>query len=497
MTKNKILALDQGTTSSRAILFDDNFKILGIEQSETKQIYPRATWVEQDPTEIRETQFFVIRKLLARLNIKANEIAAIGITNQRETTIVWEKKTGKPIYNAIIWQDKRTKDLCNTIKNSEFGNYITNTTGLIVDSYFSATKIQWILKNVRGAYEKAKKGEILFGTIDTWLIWNLTRGKLHITDHSNASRTMLYNIKSLSWDKTILDYFDIPEQILPTVTNSSAIHGTTAKDIFDNTEITIAGIAGDQQAALFGQTCFSPGDVKNTYGTGCFMLMNTGTNIVKSTSGLVTTIAWGIDNKINYAIEGSVFIAGAAIQWLRDKLRIIENAAETENIALEIENTDGVYFVPAFAGLGAPYWDMEARGIITGITGNTTYKHIVRAAIEAMAFQTKDVINAMELDSNIKINNLNVDGGATVNNFLLQFQSDILGINVIRPEIVESTALGAAFLAAIAVKMYNIDELKNIRKTDKIFKPTISEYEKNKLYKDWGKAVNRILLSKI
>lgn len=491
MNKSYILAFDQGTTSSRAILFDKKFKIISIEQNETTQIFPQPGWVEQDAIEIRETQFYVARKLLAKSGIISDEIAGIGITNQRETTILWDKNTGKPVYNAIIWQDKRTADFCKDIKNSEIGKYISDVTGLVVDSYFSATKIHWILNNVIGAKEKAAKGELLFGTVDTWLIWNLTNGRLHITDYSNASRTMLYNIRDLCWDKEILDYFEIPEQILPAVVESSMVYGETSIGLLGNGTIPIAGIAGDQQAALFGQTCFNPGNVKNTYGTGCFMLMNTGEMPVKSGSGLVTTIGWKINGKITYALEGSVFIAGAAVQWLRDKLKIIETAAETESIALEIKDSGGVYFVPAFAGLGAPYWDMSARGCIVGITGGTTFKHIVRATLESMAYQTKDVLNAMENDSGIKIKSLNVDGGASANNFLLQFQADILGLEVSRPEITESTALGAAFLAALATGFCSMPEIKDFRKVQKLFNPIMKTNEKENLYNGWLNAIKK------
>jgi glycerol kinase len=491
MNKKYILALDQGTTSSRAILFDHDFNIVGIEQSETNQIFPKPGWVEQDPIEIRETQLFVARKLLAKAGISPDEIAGIGITNQRETTIVWDKSTGKPVYNAIIWQDKRTADFCNEIKSTEIGKYIGEVTGLVVDSYFSATKIHWILNNVEGAKQKAENGELIFGTVDSWLVWNLTGGRLHVTDYSNASRTMLFNIRELCWDKTILDFFGIPQQILPEVVESSKVYGKTDKSIFGTNGIQIAGIAGDQQAALFGQACLSPGSVKNTYGTGCFMLMNTSEMPVKSNSGLVTTIAWGIDGKVSYALEGSVFIAGAAVQWLRDKMKIIDSASETESIAQELSDSGGVYFVPAFAGLGAPYWNMNARGCITGITGGTTYKHIVRAALESMAYQTKDVLMAMEKDSGIKIKNLNVDGGASANNFLLQFQADILGLEVSRPEIIESTALGAAFLAALATGFCSMSEISNKRKVHKLFQPQMDSSQREKLYSGWLRAIEK------
>lgn len=491
MNKSYILALDQGTTSSRAILFDHDFNLTGLEQSETNQIFPKPGWVEQDAIEIRETQLYVARKLLAKSGISADQIAGIGITNQRETTIVWDKTSGKPVYNAIIWQDKRTADFCDEIKKTEIGKYIGDVTGLVVDSYFSATKIHWILNNVEGAKDKALKGELLFGTVDSWLIWNLTGGRLHVTDYSNASRTMLFNIRDLCWDKTILEFFGIPEQILPEVVESSKICGLTDNSVFGVSGIAIAGIAGDQQAALFGQACLNPGSVKNTYGTGCFMLMNTGEMPVKSNSGLVTTIAWGIDGKVSYALEGSVFIAGAAIQWLRDKMKIIETAAETESIATDVDDAGGVYFVPAFAGLGAPYWNMNARGCITGITGGTTYKHIVRAALESMAYQTKDVLMAMEKDSGIKIKNLNVDGGASANDFLLQFQADILGLEVSRPEIIESTALGAAFMAALATGFCTLSEISKKRKVQKSIQPQMDFTQRVNLYKGWLSAIEK------
>ncbi len=494
MTNKYILALDQGTTSSRAILFDKEFNVIGKEQSETSQLFPKPGWVEQDATEIRETQIFVARKLLSRLGIESSDILTTGITNQRETTVIWDKKTGKPVYNAIVWQDKRTSEFCKSIKQKEISNYIKEATGLIVDPYFSATKIKWILENVPGLKQKAINNEILFGTIDTWLIWNLSNGALHISDYSNASRTMLYNINDKCWDKKILDYFDIPENILPQVKNSAENYGFISEGILGKNKILLSGIAGDQQAALFGQTCFEQGSVKNTYGTGCFMLMNTGEKAVKSESGLITTIAWGLNGKLVYAIEGSVFIAGAAIQWLRDKLKIIETAQETEKIAYSVKDTAGVYVVPAFAGLGAPYWNMNARGTICGLTGGADYRHIVRASLEAMAFQTKDVLNAMEKDAEISIKNLNVDGGASENNFLLQFQADILNIDVTRPDFIESTALGAAFLAAIGANIYSMDELKSKRKIDKTFIPKMSDKERNFKYNGWKKAIKKAAL---
>lgn len=493
MKKSYYLSLDQGTTSSRAIVFDSNFNVLAIEQIETSQIFPSPGLVEQDALEIRETQFFVARKAIAKSGIDVNNIAGIGITNQRETTILWDKNTGKPVYNAIIWQDKRTSEICNKIRQSETGKIITKKTGLIVDSYFSATKIHWILNNVPGIREKALKGEILFGTVDTWLIWNLSGRKLHVTDYSNASRTMLFNIETLTWDKELLDFFEIPEIILPKVVDSSGICGQTKYGILGDCSLNISGIAGDQQSALFGQTCFEPGTVKNTYGTGCFMLMNTGYKIVRSNYGLLSTIAWKIGNQTVYAVEGSVFIAGAVIQWLRDKLGIIKNADQTEDIAKSIPDAGGVFFVPAFSGLGAPYWSMDAKGIIYGITAGTTEKQIIRAAIESMAYQTRDVIEAMKKDSDIEIKLLNVDGGAAKNNFLLQFQADILNVKVLRPKNVESTALGAAMLVAIASGEHDFSSLVSKREIDKYFIPNFSEEKRNILYSQWLNVVSKIL----
>ena len=489
--KKYILAIDQGTTSSRAILFNKNYEVAGIEQEETTQIFPEQGWVEQNAGEIWENQLFVIRKLISRLGISLNEIASIGITNQRESIVIWDKKTGKPVYNAIIWQDNRTVDFCNEIRNQKIGEYIEDVTGLKIDSYFSATKIHWILNNVKNIKTKALNGELLLGTIDTWLVWNLTGGNLHITDYSNASRTMLFNLHTLSWDKKILDFFEIPETMLPEVRNSSEEYGVIQDKLLGSGTVSIGGLAGDQQAALFGQNCFEIGSVKNTYGTGCFMLMNTGDSIVKSKNGLITTIAWGLNGNITYALEGSIFIAGAVVQWLRDEMRILDKASDTNIIAEQVSDNGGVYFVPAFAGLGAPYWDMNARGLITGINRGTTYKHIVRAALESMAFQTKDVLIAMQTDSNIDITNLNADGGASKNNFLMQFQSDILNVELQRPSITESTALGAASLAAISCGFANIEEISKKRQIDRIFKPQMSEINRNKLYKAWINAIDR------
>ena len=486
--KKYILSFDQGTTSSRAILFDRKFNIVDIEQQETTQYFPKPGWVEQDANEIYRNQIATARQLINKCGISFSDVAAIGITNQRETTVVWNRNTGKPIYNAIIWQDKRTEELCSKIKEKDFGKYVNAVTGLVVDSYFSATKLKWILDNVPNAREMARRGDLLFGTIDTWLIWRLTSGKCHVTDCSNASRTMMFNIKTLEWDENILDEFDIPLCMLPNVVDSSCEIGFTDKLVFD-AEIPICGIAGDQQAALFGQACYGEGMVKNTYGTGCFMLMNTGSKEVRSECGLVTTIAWRIGGKTSYALEGSVFVAGAALKWLRDQMGLIKTAAETEKIAMSVSDTNGVYFVPAFAGLGAPYWNMNVRGNISGITGGVTYKHIVRAALEAMAYQTKDVLDAMEKDSGIKITALNVDGGASVNNFLMQFQSDILQINVLRPKVVESTSLGAAYLAALAIGWCTMKDLDLNRELEHTFTPEMKPKVAAEKYGGWQKAV--------
>ncbi|SDK02083.1 glycerol kinase GlpK [Natronincola ferrireducens] len=492
--KKYILALDQGTTSSRAILFNDKGEICSISQKEFTQIYPRAGWVEHDPMEIWGTQSGVAREILEKAGVKPQEVAAIGITNQRETTVVWDKHTGKPIYNAIVWQCRRTAEICDDLKEKGLETYIRNNTGLVVDAYFSATKIKWILDNVEGARIKAEKGDLLFGNIDSWLIWNLTRGKVHVTDFSNASRTMLFNIKELKWDEKILEALDIPVSMLPAVKPSSFIYGHTDSQTFGGAEIPIAGVAGDQQAALFGQACFEPGMAKNTYGTGCFMLMNTGETFVPSNNGLLTTIAWGIEGKVEYALEGSIFVAGAVVQWLRDELRIIRDADETEYLATKVKDANGVYLVPAFVGMGAPYWDMYARGTIVGLTRGTKAEHIVRAALESIAYQTRDVLEAMEEDSGIDLQVLKVDGGAVKNNFLMQFQSDILGAKVERPEIVETTALGAAYLAGLAVGFWpNKKVIVDSRRIDTEFSSNMEKGDREKLYKDWKRAVNRSL----
>jgi len=492
MDKKYILSLDQGTSSSRSLLFNKEGNIVGWEQTEFKQFYPKAGWVEHDPLEIWNSQIKTAKELIKKQNIDLAEIGAIGIANQRETTILWDKNTGEPVYRAIVWQDKRTADLCKKLTDDGWSEYIKKNTGLIIDSYFSATKIHWILNIVPGMKERAEKGEILAGTIDTWLTWKLTAGKLHVTDYSNASRTMLFNIHSLEWDEDLLELFGIPKQILPEVKMSSEIYGYTDESIFGK-EIPIAGIAGDQQAALFGQACVSDGMAKNTYGTGCFMLMNTGNKPVESESGLLTTIAYGLNGEIKYALEGSVFIAGAAIKWLRDALKIIDNAAETEKIAFETDDTEEVYVVPAFSGLGAPYWDMFARGAILGLTQGVTDKHIVRSTLESLAYQTMDVLKAMEKDSGIKLKGLNVDGGACANNFLMQFQADMLNVDVIRPSNVETTALGAAMLAGLAVGFWTIDEIFEKREIDRTFSPLMDNNKREKLYAGWKKAVEKAM----
>lgn len=488
-----VMALDQGTTSSRAIIFDHSGKMIASLNKEFRQIYPKPGWVEHDPMEIWESQIEVAKGVIEKAGIKPEDIAAIGITNQRETTVVWDKNTGKPIYNAIVWQCRRTAPICDELKNRGFDKKIREKTGLVVDAYFSGTKVKWILDNVEGAREKAERGELLFGNIDTWLIWNLTRGKVHVTDYSNASRTMLFNIHELKWDKEILEELNVPENMLPEVKPSSYVYGYTDKSIF-GVEIPIAGDAGDQQAALFGQACFKPGMAKNTYGTGCFMLMNTGEKAVPSKTGLLTTIAWGIDGKVEYALEGSIFITGAAIQWLRDELRIIDSAPQSEEYALKVEDTNGVYVVPAFVGLGAPYWDMYARGVIVGLTRGAKREHIIRATLESIAYQTRDVLEAMQEDSGIKLQALKVDGGASANNFLMQFQADILGVPVDRPQVIETTALGAAYLAGLAVGFWNSrEEIEKNWNIDRRFEPAMEEEKREKLYRGWKKAVERAM----
>ena len=492
MEKKYVLSLDQGTTSCRAILFDRDSNIVGVAQKEFTQIYPKAGWVEHNAEEIWSTQYGVIAEVVAKTGIKPEEIASIGITNQRETTVVWNKNTGKPVYNAIVWQCRRTASICDEIKAKGLADKFRTKTGLVVDAYFSGTKVKWILDNVQGARELAEQGELLFGTMDTWLIWQLTGGKVHVTDYSNASRTLMYNIRELCWDQELLNILGVPANMLPEVKPSSEVYGYTAAEKFLGHSIPIAGVAGDQQAALFGQACYEPGMAKNTYGTGCFMLMNTGDKLFDSQNGLLTTIAWGIDGKVDYALEGSIFIAGAAIQWLRDGLKVLESAPDSEYFASKVEDTDGVYLVPAFAGLGAPYWDMRARGAIVGLTRGTTKEHIIRAALDSLAYQTKDVLGAMEADSNIKLQALKVDGGAVANNLLMQFQADILGVPVERPQVIETTALGAAYLAGLAVGFWSSkEELAKRWKLDRRFENQMDEYKSQKLYKGWKKAVTR------
>ena len=454
-----IIALDQGTTSSRAIIFDKEQNILNLSQKEFTQIYPKAGWVEHNPLEIWASQYAVLQEVIAKANITPEDIAAIGITNQRETTIVWDKNTGEPVYNAIVWQCRRTAEIVDELKeDDEFSAYVKENTGLLLDAYFSATKIKWILDNVEGARERAEKGELLFGTVDTWLVWKLTNGKVHVTDYTNASRTMLYNIKELRWDEKILEKLEIPKSMLPEVKNSSEVYGYTNLGGTGGIRVPIAGMAGDQQCALFGQTCFEPGSSKNTYGTGCFLLMNTGDKMIQSKNGLVTTIAIGIDNKVEYALEGSVFVGGAVIQWIRDELQLVDDAADTEYFAKKVEDNGGVYIVPAFTGLGAPHWDMYARGAIFGLTRGANRNHIIRAALESIAYQSRDLIDAMEEDSGCKLTSLKVDGGASRNNLLMQFQADITGSEVVRPIITETTALGAAYLAGLAVGFWESKE---------------------------------------
>ena len=487
------MALDQGTTSSRCILFNEKGLIQSVAQKEFTQIYPKAGWVEHDPMEIWSTQISVAVEAMQKLNVKAEDIAAIGITNQRETTVVWDKNTGKPVYNAIVWQCRRTAGFCDELKAEGFDKNIREKTGLIVDAYFSGTKVKWILDNVEGAREEAEKGNLLFGNIDTWLIWNLTKGKVHVTDYSNASRTMLFNIHTLEWDKEILERLNIPASMLPEAKPSSCVYGHTDASLLGG-EIAISGAAGDQQAALFGQVCHKPGTAKNTYGTGCFMLMNTGEKAVASKNGLLTTIAWGADGKVEYALEGSIFIAGAAIQWLRDELKIVEKASDSEGYAESVEDTNGVYVVPAFVGLGAPYWDQYARGTIVGLTRGAKKEHLIRATLESLAYQTNDVLKAMEEDSGIKLEALKVDGGACANNFLMQFQSDILGVQVDRPEVIETTALGAAYLAGLAVGYWKDKE--DISKNwaiSRSFVPDMNASKREELLEGWHKAVNRSL----
>lgn len=488
--KKYIVSLDQGTTSSRAIIFDCDQKIIGQAQKEIQQIYPEQGWVEHDPMEIWASQYGVLTEVIGKAGILPEEIGAIGITNQRETAIIWDKVTGEPIYNAIVWQCRRTAGICDQLKKDGYEDYIRENTGLVVDAYFSATKIKWILDHVEGARDKAKKGQLLFGAVDTWLLWKLTDGKVHVTDYTNASRTMIYNIKTLKWDEVLLEALDVPKEILPQVKSSSEIYGYT--QLLGGHAIPIAGIAGDQQAALFGQTCFEKGSAKNTYGTGCFLLMNIGPEFRLSQNGLLTTIGIGINGQIEYALEGSIFVGGAVVQWIRDELKLIEHAKDTESYAMEVEDNGGVYVVPAFAGLGAPYWDMYARGAILGLTRGVNKNHIVRAALECIAYQSKDVILAMEEDAKLPLAYLKVDGGASQNNFLMQFQADIIGKPVKRPRITETTALGAAYLAGLAVGFWESKEqIARGWEVEHEFEDNMLEENREKLYEQWKKAVSR------
>ena len=484
-----IMALDAGTTSNRCILFNKNGEIKSVAQKEFTQYFPHSGWVEHDAQEIWLTQYSVASEALSKIGAKAEDIAAIGITNQRETTIVWDKETGEPIHHAIVWQDRRTADYCESLVERGLADTYREKTGLVIDPYFSATKIRWLLQNVPGAMRKAEEGKLLFGTVETWLIWKLTGGKVHITDYSNASRTMLFNIVDLKWDEDILKEMDIPASMLPEVRPSSEIYGKTKTDLFGG-EIPIAGAAGDQQAALFGQTCFRPGQAKNTYGTGCFLLMNTGDKPVFSKQGLITTIAWGLDGKVEYALEGSVFVAGSAVQWLRDQMRFFDSAADSEYFAKKVKDTAGCYVVPAFTGLGAPYWDPYARGAIVGLSRGVNKYHIIRATLESLAFQTYDILTAMEADAGVTLSSLNVDGGACANNLLMQMQADIIQTEVNRPTCVETTAAGAAYLAGLAVGYWKNQEdlIRNIS-IDKRFVPQISFEEQQKKLKKWHKAV--------
>lgn len=493
-----ILSIDQGTTSSRAILFNQDGTIKGVAQREFKQFFPKSGWVEHDANEIWTSVLAVIAEVFNENDISPEQIAGIGITNQRETTVVWDKKTNRPIYHAIVWQSRQTQGICQELKDKGLEDKFREKTGLLLDPYFAGTKVKWILDNVDGAREKAENGDLLFGTIDSWLVWKLSGGKAHITDYTNASRTLVYNIHDLEWDKELLDILEIPESMLPEVKESSEVYAKTIDYHFFGHEVPIAGIAGDQQAALFGQACFNRGDVKNTCGTGGFMLMNTGEEAVASKNGLLTTIAYGLDGKVNYALEGSIFVSGSAIQWLRDGLRMINSAPQTENYAERVESSEGVYVVPAFVGLGTPYWDAEARGAIFGLTRGTEKEHFIRATLESLCYQTRDVLEAMNSDSQIEVNNLRVDGGAVKNNFIMQFQADLLNVGVERPEINETTALGAAYLAGLAVGFWSSkDEIANRWKLEEKFEPKMEEKQREKLYKGWQKAVEATQVFKL
>ncbi len=488
-----ILSLDQGTSSSRAIVFDHKGQIRSVAQREFTQYFPQSGWVEHNPHEIWSSQASVIAEAITAIDINGHNIAGIGITNQRETTIVWDRETEEPIYNAIVWQDRRTSEYCDKLKEEGHTEFIRSRTGLIIDAYFSATKIKWILDNVPGARERADKGKLMFGTVDTWLIWRLTRGDVHVTDVSNASRTMLFNIHTLQWDEELLRLFDIPLSMMPEVRSSSEVYGHTKSTIFAH-EVPISGIAGDQQAALFGQMCVEPGAVKNTYGTGCFLLMNSGEKPIGSKNNLLTTVAWKIGDKVNYALEGSIFVGGSVVQWLRDGLGIIRSSSEVEALAASVPDTGGVYFVPALTGLAAPYWDQYARGSISGISRGTTAAHIARAALEGIAYQTLDIVDAMQRDSGIELCELKVDGGAARNNLLMQFQSDLLATRVIRPQVTETTALGAAYLAGLAVGYWDsIDDIKQQWQAEHVFEPTAEREQIEKAVEGWHDAVHRVL----
>lgn len=491
MENKYILSLDQGTTSSRAIVFNKRGEIMGSAQQEFPQIYPHTGWVEHDPIEILGSQVGVISEALIRAKVTASDIASIGITNQRETTIIWDRKTGIPVYNAIVWQCRRTASYCDELKEKGYAELIYKKTGLVLDAYFSATKIKWILDNVPGVRERAEKGELCFGTIDTYLIWNLTKEHVHATDYTNASRTMLFNIHTLEWDKELLELMDIPESLLPKVYPSSHLYGYT-NEVIIGQRIPICGVVGDQQAALFGQLCVNKGDIKNTYGTGCFMLMNTGNEAIESKHGLVTTLAASLDNRPNYVLEGSVFVGGAIVQWLRDEMRMIKKASETEKYATSVDSSNGVYIVPAFVGLGAPHWDSQVRGTVSGLTRGTKKEHFIRASLEAIAYQVYDIYNAMENDLGVKVTTLNVDGGASQNNFLLQFQSDILLADVVRPEVVEVTALGASYLAGLNVGYWkNIEDIRNNKKIERVFTPSMDIAKRERRLNGWKVAVAR------
>ncbi|EUJ33235.1 glycerol kinase [Listeria floridensis FSL S10-1187] len=490
MEKKYILALDQGTTSSRAMIIDSDGDVIGVQQQEFDQIFPKPGWVEHNANDIWASILAVISGVLIKTNIDAKQIAGIGITNQRETTVVWDKESGKPVYNAIVWQSRQTDDICKQLREAGKEDMVREKTGLLIDAYFAGTKVRWILDHVDGAQERAEKGELLFGTIDSWLVWKLTGGKAHITDYSNASRTLLYNIYDLKWDDDLLEMLNIPKAMLPDVRPSSEIYETTVPYHFFGEEVPVAGIAGDQQAALFGQGCFESGMAKNTYGTGCFLLMNTGEKAVRSENGLLTTLAWGLDGKVNYALEGSIFVAGSAIQWLRDGLRMVRQSSDSESYATKIESSDGVYVVPAFVGLGAPYWDSDVRGAVFGLTRGTEKEQFIRATLESLAYQTRDVLQAMEQDSKITLKALRVDGGASANNFLMQFQSDILDVPVERPENLETTVLGAAYLAGLAVGVWeDKNEIVKNWKLNRRFEVEMKEDEREELYKGWHKAV--------